>query len=253
MKKLLFISLTVLLFSCKKETINNYYTNGPIIVPSNNTTTLPSNVILNLDATNSTSNENGTYWFDLSGKGNHGTLRNGARFVNGSVNFDGNDDVVTLGIIPMYNSQLTVEAWIRTTDVTPKARSIVTSNTTGDFVFYASGNGYRTLTNFGTYFNSPFNSSCYGKVDISRNGWTHYVVTYSHIAEQVRIYIDGRLNAIHNRKGVLIPQYLSIGNLASRLDEGWKGEISIVRMYNTVISESQILSNYIQEKTKFGK
>lgn len=253
MKKLSLIFLTVLLFSCKKETINNYYTNGPIISPNNGVIPRPSNLILNLDATNPTSNENGSIWFDLSGNNYHATLKNGAKFLNGSVLFDGYDDVATLGTIRLYSTNLTVEAWVYTRDVEMKARSIITSNTSGDFVFYTVGDNRKRVTNFGTYMNQPFNSSCLGNVDISVNGWTHYVVTYDDLKKSVKVYIDGQLNTVYSRSGVLIPNNLSIGNLATKLDEGWKGNISIIRMYNITLTDYDISNNYMKEKSKFGK
>lgn len=253
MKKLSLIFLTIFLFSCKKETIVYYYTNNPIVGNNNTPTNLPSNLILNLDATNSRSNQNNMFWYDLSGNNFTARLENGATFVNGSVSFDGVNDVVTLGRIGGYSTQLTVEAWVRTTNTDRTARSIITSNNSGDFVLYTIGDNMFRYTNFGTFYNIPFQSSCFGNIDISRNGWTHYVVTYNNNDKRVMIYTDGINNMTYIRSGILDPGNLSIGNLSSRLDEGWKGEISIVRMYNKVLTPNEISTNYNNEKSKFGK
>jgi len=81
---------------------------------------IPTNLILHLDAGNSSSySGSGTTWTDLSGNNHDGTLTNGATFNdanNGSIVFDGSNDYVNLGT--QINSDIeltdvTISFWAR--------------------------------------------------------------------------------------------------------------------------------------------
>ena len=71
-------------------------------------------LVLNLDAANRRSFVSGsTVWYDLSGRGNTGTLNGGAGFNSangGSITFDGIDEYVSLPTLPVLTS-FTVEMW----------------------------------------------------------------------------------------------------------------------------------------------
>ena len=85
-----------------------------------NYTVISTNLILHLDAGNSSSySGSGTTWTDLSGNNHDGTLTNGPYFNsdnNGSIVFDGSDDYVNLGT--QINSDIeltdvTISFWAR--------------------------------------------------------------------------------------------------------------------------------------------
>jgi hypothetical protein len=92
--------------------VNNNYV-APVGPPS-----LVSDLVLDLDAGNSASYAGtGPTWTDLSGKGNHGTLTNGALYNSGnggSIVFDGIDDVISFGnILNMGLSSWTISCWAK--------------------------------------------------------------------------------------------------------------------------------------------
>lgn len=95
-----------------------------------------SNLDLYLDANNSVSNPgSGSTWFDLSGNGRNGTLRNGAVFgVSQSISYvdlDGTNDDISCGNVLNYTSQdFSISCWVRVTSGNSSTfNSIIFSNT----------------------------------------------------------------------------------------------------------------------------
>jgi hypothetical protein len=230
-------------------------TNTPTITP-----TTQSNLLVYLDSGNLSSYPTtGSTWTDLAGGNNNATLFNSPTYssnYSGILSFD--DASLEYGTIPNIGnlSNWTVEVWFRlTTALTGKVTSIVsnqfdlvnklnfsigTNNAPGSYnlaVGYYNG-AWRTTTGFVPQINV----------------WYQVVGTYD--GSTIRQYVNGSasggtLNYVGtSQSGGEVrlmrrwDETLTSGNLAD-------GDLAIVKIYNTVLSGTQVLQNYNDTYTRF--
>jgi len=198
----------------------------------------------------------GTTWYDLSSGGNNGTLTNGPTYssVNGgSIVFDGVDDKV---ICP-NNSNINFNA---SQSFTTCCWAYLTANS-GYEVFMAKhvgGTGY--IPNLLWYGSTPelrwwFN----GEVNVTYTSNKTYLNQWRFICMSIErpsnigyIFEDGILVAsgsISSSSPANSGQ-LQIGN--DDFGSALSGRISIVQIYNRLLSSSEILQNYNAQKGRFG-
>lgn len=226
--------------------------NGPRIVTSG--------LVLNLDAADRNSYVSGsTIWNDLSGNGNNGTLTNGPTFSSangGSIVFDGVDDYADINNTVGNGSNVSLEAWFRTTQTTPW-RHLLVKGSSGQFQ-YALRFGFSTASDINVIAWQA-GSSNYAAVSstgiVANNGNWYHVVGIIVEGVGVFIYINGVLNnsslittGTYNKNGT------SILKLASRDDDGTKfnGNIGNVKIYNRALSAQEVAQNYNATKTRYG-
>ena len=217
---------------------------------------LPSGLILNLDASNSSSySGSGSTWTDISGENNSGTI-SGATFSSDHFSFDGSNDYINLNAHRSDFALQTFTASLRvridgTTGTTSTMFNVDGSDSqaygrgywfnygpgaTGVSITHGSGDGSwegtGTSTSGGTL-----------------NSW-HNITMRVQGGGTIDFYTDG--NKVHT--GSVSPAAISYTNLISAWVGGkydganppdyWKGDVQKVHFYNRALSDSEISSAY---------
>jgi len=203
-------------------------------------------LVLDLDAgMNSSFNNTGTTWNDLSGNGKNATAQNGVGYItsNGSgLTFDGTDDHFIISQRET-SSQFTYEAFLMPTNVSKDQMYAGTTSDgfylriTGSKAFLSiSAGSQRTLTHDTT---------------LQNNQVYHIVSIYNGV--QLKIYVNNVLTS-----GTVINATMSawgvdrIGRWRDVDQRSFVGNIYCLRAYNRELSESEILQNYNALKHRFG-
>ena len=216
--------------------------------------------MLNLDEADPASySGSGTTWTDLSGNNNHGTLSaNNAGslpvFQNGSLYFNGSTSYVSIAssVIP-NTSSWTLSTWVKSPSG-GYAEMINTRNasTLTGFLLTSRGDGIRAqLNNPGIQQFEPNSSST-----IMDNTWHLIKITVDVSINQMKWYVDNNLiNTIDFSAGSLTGQ----GNFVIGWDYAWgggaeyfRGNIATVSVYNSVLSSSDVTTNFNALKSRFG-
>ena len=227
--------------------------NGIIAGKSENIVT--SGLILNLDASNSSSYiGSGTAWNDLSGNGNHATLINGVGYSSiygGVMLFDGVDDYAQVNSFTTPSS-FTLSTWVNIdySNSDTYAR-IVEKGLNNDFTLCLNKVSSANLNTFqlgdgNTLLTSNINSNFqYITVTVDNTGGNNYTVTY---------YLNGvykSIAGINIVRNTSQPLYIGSNPLALAVTSLF-GQVGQVIMYNRVISNSEDIINFNKTKTKFG-
>ena len=208
-------------------------------------------LVLCLDAGNPLSYTPGdSLWKDLSGNGNNGTLT-GASYIadnKGTINFDGNDSVAlskTMSQMGVSDTSFTVCCFCN--------RSSSSNFFTGYLGF--SGPTVSLLSTNNVFLNVYATSgSRYLVVTASpkpEDVWAHF--SFSINANIVKTYFNGILS----NTTTMDSNIQSVQNIVFSLGAGYGyyyyiGSISQVLMYDTVLSDDQILQNYLASKGRYG-
>jgi hypothetical protein len=237
-------------------------------------------LVLYLDAANQKSYPGaGAVWNDLSNQGNGGTLTNGPTFDssnNGSIQFDGVDDYITLGnifndIIAGPGKQFTIVCSFSPKSTTNRvligkySDSGVGENGRQFAIFARDlGAGFKVDVIFSTNLN--------GFVNIVRSDTTlsineNYILTVTYDDTQstslnkVNIYINGILS------GKTIPFTGTFGPIAtgpaqfgigssitstSNTTYHYSGKVFNAMLYDHILSTDKILQNYNATKSRFN-
>jgi hypothetical protein len=236
------------------------------IVTASATTDAPisSGLILDLDATRSTS-FTGSTWKDLSGSGNNFTLYNSPVIAGGAVTFNGTQYARSTSALNFstYNS-VTVEIILKVTG-TPIEAAVFESSanwntSSGGFGLFANTNGGVVTNNmFHTHHNteSPRNY-----IVSTTSEWMSHTNIYSRIAD-----LEGRLTYVNGNLVGFTNDYINYtANGLTQTGAGafyngyfyiaarggsssfFKGEIVSLRIYNRKLTPAEITSNYNKDK-----
>ena len=230
-----------------------YY--GPTIVTSG--------LVLYLDAANKLSYPGtGTVWKDLSGNSNTGTLTNGPTFSAGnlgSIVFDGTNDYVNVPYNSILNTPngATYEVWIKPTVATTGPflnRGTSDSGATPDnprFIALSTGALY---FDWNSSSSDVYLQTATGVVTM---GSWNQVIGLATPSAQLRTFVNGvetsystRVNSLPS---TLINTSTSLEIGAATYYQFFNGSIAIVRLYNRVLSTTEILRNYNATKSRFGR
>lgn len=202
----------------------------------------------------------GTAWTDLSGNGYNGTLTNGPTFSNancGCIVFDGVNDYVAGGNLGSFYSQGTISYWMYSTAV-ENYRNPFTTNYNGvnvgiRFEQYTTSSPYGGFSvvignDAGTYTGFSYSPSAI----LTVNSWYNVVLVWNTVTNIATGYLNGDLkfNSSHTYWATTLPA-IAIGNGFSG-DRYFKGNISSVRIYNRVLSATEVLLSYNETKSRFG-
>ena len=218
---------------------------------------LTSGLILNLDSKDSTSfswtstgTTLSTTWNDLSGNNNHFStfgdpeydINKGVVFKNGQT-----ADYFMKSSFPHPTTTFTDEFFIktsRTTNSTWKSYNYSGNDNHGLMMFYQSTNSILLGMPGADYYTG---------VSFADGNWHHLVRTSNRTSGEQIIYIDG-VNVYQNTReaGSLISTngYYNIGqemdSPGGSLDanQAFEGYIPVVRMYNKVLTSSEVTQNY---------
>jgi hypothetical protein len=184
---------------------------------------------------------------DLSGNNKNGNLTNGASFSSAGVasfDLDGTDDYISIGTLS-YSNNVTVEAWVNTTN--PIGWDDIIAGGCGDLLFGVDSSDTGTVS-WGGQCNSPF-SPVTSTTSISDGRWHHVVGTYN--GSTAAIYVDGILERSLARSGSFTPGTIAVGS-AGGGGEHFSGNVAIARIYATALTAEQVLQNYNTQKGRFG-
>lgn len=238
-----------------------------------------SGLILYLDAANPKSYPgSGTAWFDLSGSNNHFTLYNSPTLAQGALNFNGSNQYArsTQTLNLSVYSYATVEIWFKVNSAGYVGMVLEhTGNwnsNSGGFGLYSNSNGGSPVTNLHhTNHNSLPSSSPSGGARnyLATMGtqFTQHVNQFSKANDSTGrlTYVNSLLTAYDVNTGggsygteTATTTSMSLANdylyLASRGGGSlWlSGQISIVKVYATKLSQDLISQNYNATRGRYG-
>ena len=212
-------------------------------------------LVLCLDAGNTKSYPgSGTTWTDLTSNVNNGTLVNSPSFNNsnvGSFVFNGTNNYVSSFPIQISGTDSkTIEVWFNS-GTTSRAGLCGTTGNVGV-------NGWsflinRTTAGNLTYFHNG-GSILQVSAGISINTWYQVVAVYNSTTAVGTLYLNG-LQVGSPLSSFSAMSTSSFNGVIGTEDQGlispFKGNISIVRIYNRALSASEILQNYNATKARF--
>ena len=217
-----------------------------------------SGLVLHLSGFDRTSYPaSGTTWTDLSGNGYTGTLTNGPTFNStggGSIVFDGVDDYVNLPasstIISLPINAISLECWAKTIN-----------NTTNGYIAFVSINSFSsTLCNLWFSNTGEVNLSfASGRIyslkspNFYNDGQWHHIIGIFSTINGIKLYVDTVLVATNTRNltNSIGSGSTVLGNNAL-LNQPFNGSISMFRIYNIELSETQISQNFNVDRWRFG-
>jgi hypothetical protein len=227
---------------------------------------IQNNLIMYLDSSISASYPaSGTVWTDLSPVGNNGTLVNGVAYnssFNGILNFDGINDYVSIpnNFINWTSGQsFTISVWFRTT-----TSGIILGQQNGpnptqtDAYVPAIYVGTDGKIHISAFWGGATDNKSISTVSVTDNNWKNITVVF--VNGEQRSYLNGQIysSLAKGQVSYTSTYYYFIGS--GRYD-GWSdsnfnpyfnGDIPVIMVYDTALSNAEVLSNYNALKTRFG-
>jgi hypothetical protein len=223
--------------------------------------TLMNGLIFYVDAANKKSYPGtGTTWFDLTKNGNNGTLINGATFSSsngGCIVLDGVNDYVSFGTTGIAPSSATIEVWFSTpTNYSSQSGYIIAIDNLDNPELRFAINAMKCrfdLFDDGAYIVTGSGTA----PSFSTNVWTHMVATLtngSQVGYQNGQQIVTGTGSYTGSSNTNVGEF-SVGTY-NRPSTGYggyfNGNISLIRIYNRVLSASEILQNFNATRGRYG-
>ena len=214
-----------------------------------------SGLVLCLDAANKVSyTGSGTSWYDLSGNGYNGTLTNGPTFSNingGTLNFDGTDDYATFGNVLANLTNLSLECFVKFGIQSTSFNGIISKTlSNADGYEIRTSNGATSTTTI-VEFRYVGDNASIGFGTLTNGIWYHLIATGTNGSQKT--YINGAqaysntvaLSPSANSNSLVIGK-LAYAGLYANMSMGY------ARIYNRVLTATEVLQNYNATKTRFG-
>lgn len=199
---------------------------------------------------------------DLSGNNNTATLGSGPTVdasdpthnpAEGSLVFDGNDDVLQTSLASNFSDSITFEVWFKRSANTPTGggeiqdRLITTYSNSGaddrlalgvqDTTVQALSNGSQITTHDSDFIPGPL--------------WQLATLTYDESSQTGNLYANGALQQTFQEN--LTPSSNNLIQIGSAFNSKfYEGEIGVIRIYNRALNNAEVLNNFIQEDSRFG-
>ena len=216
-----------------------------------NPTLVTSGIVLALDAANIKSYPgSGTTWLDLSGSGNTGTFTNGPTFSSsnqGSIVFDGTDDIVTTSLSATLS--FTWSVWFKTNVLASGYRNII-SVPTGAYMLMLLD---ISTNNMGFWSSDGMNGGSLGVDSLSTNTWYNAVLVREGdgISGGYKAYLNSVFKGSANTSTWTIANTISLGGRTDA-SQYLNGNIAQVAIYNTALNQDQINQNFYAYRGRFG-
>ena len=225
--------------------------NGPKIVSDG--------LILSLDASDRNSySGSGAAWNDLSGNGLNVTLANSPTYITNpnSLLFDGVNAYGVTGNNTLNSStnSLSFDFWVKPTGTSTASQTILGKDLN-------SGAPGHLLIRRTTSIDLKYNVAKGGQINAANffvgsiDSWLNIQITYNYTTGDYNIYKNGVLyqntpNSITTFPPTTAPIYISSFGFGGFLP--WTGNISVCKMYNRVLSATEVLQNYNALKSRFN-
>lgn len=202
-------------------------------------------LVLHLDAGVKESYSGDTVWRDLSGRGNNGTLTNGPLFSSdngGAIVFDGINDYVSGAISGINaNNGSSISIWTKTSLNTLQVIASYDSGTSDGFRIQI----YNNFLNYTLGFVNDYITVA----NIADGLWKN--ITATTYGSTCLFYVNNILINTFNIGNMLgtINQF-RIGGLNTSYN--YNGSISLIKLYNRVLSASEISQNFNALRNRFG-
>jgi hypothetical protein len=246
--------------------VNNYQKNHNLISNSgisfrrndtniSNNSLILTNLVLNLDAGNTYSYSGpGNTWYDTSGYNNNFIINTGTYISTPIVCFQNGVFSQTTG--NFLGNDMTIQSWINTTSngngnshwMQMQIMSAETPGSASDFGFGVNQNGQLQ------WGNGPSDGSITSTNVVNTGNWINVAVTRNKATGNINLYINGvNINSgtLDSGNSLTSNNNLIIG---SGTDGGknWIGYMNNILAYTSVLTDSDILSNYNNQKTIYG-
>ena len=195
----------------------------------------------------------GTTWYDLSGNGHnadifgsptHGELGGAKCFILDAVGkrFNANTDNNN------SSNDVTLEAWIypSETELTSGDRGCIIQGS----IYLSWVKSSRALSNY--WYQATQNGYHNTSTTMDRERWHHIMSVWNSSDGNLYQYINGVLVGT-------VSTVATSGSYYTDLNIGWEGDgrqfsggISVIKVYNNVVSGEQVLQNYNAQKGRFG-
>ena len=212
---------------------------------------IPDGLMYHIDPSNPKSYAGyGTIIYDMSGNGNTSYFTNGALYQNyqkGVVNVDGIDDYIST---PLFNltSPITVSAWVKNVineGIVFSASGGGVGYGNGEYIFYYEN---KTIVIQGANSGAKY----YQFPQLNLNQWSNLVMTRD-ASNNMSVYLNGigSTTGAQNYSNTL--QMNQIGRYSAFYNQyNVKGSIGEVKIYNRVLSATEVLQNYNAQKSRFN-
>ena len=218
-------------------------------------------LVLNVDAAQLRSYPTtGTTWSDLSGNGINGTLTNTPTFNSangGSIAFNGTNQYVVMQENSALNTQtLTLEVWFKANSTSQNGFLFEKGNVNTQYSLFIEGSN--NTINFRQYLTNLSNFSTITiptSTNINTTNWFQIVGTFT--SGSRCIYINGVLKNSDTRTGTIATNtngasIATYGGFNGSRGYYYNGNIGSVRVYNRVLSATEVAQNYNAIKSRFG-
>jgi len=217
-------------------------------------------LVFNLDAGFTPSYpKNGNTWYGVRNT-NNGSFINGPTFNTsngGSIVFDGVNDRIDFStniFTGLQNTGISIDAWIYPISNLSSQQLIVGAWSQS----VANDQAGLFIINSGPFIavaNGSAPESGFGGGTLSLNQWQYVVGTWN-TNRTYKTYINGSLVSTGTQTGdgynTIGASLFRVGGQAQGENRYFNGRISITRIYNKVLSDSEILQNYNAQKGRFG-
>ena len=163
---------------------------------------------------------------------------------NNTFSFDGSSNNLSIGSFSGYSTNITCEAWFKTTSGATWKN--IVCGPTNDVIFTVNGG----LLNFGCQGSTPIPHANYSTTTVNTGAWFHGVATYD--GSNVRIYINGNLESTNARTGIITSGAKNIGSNSGGSSEYFNGTIATVRVYNRALSAAEVQQNFNAHRGRYG-
>ena len=222
--------------------------------PSGNTTSpsssqLPSGLILRWSFDSSTIS--GNMVTDLSGSNMNGTIQGNVKVITGqsgqALQFNGTNSSVQNYAAAPFTSNLTLSAWINTTNAARDEAIIARYDAAGPgtgYIFRTDANGHLEMV-FGAYNGGSISSPLVDTAIVNDGRW-HHVAAVITLGKGVQFYVDGNATAnVPAKISALDSGVFNVGmNSYTPFGNYFTGTIDEVQVYNRALASNEISTVY---------
>ena len=203
-------------------------------------------LLLHLDAGNPTSYPgSGTTWIDLSGNGNNGTLQNTPTYSSangGTLVFNGTNQYVNTTFTTTGGQAVTYAGWVYDTQTVDGTYKNFMDNRTQSPMIWWNTSG---RIEFDGIINGGFTTTL-----VYRNQWVYVALSKPSGSSSASYYVNGFL--VGTGTAYSTPTQTPTWLNREGGSGSWKGNCSIIQVYNRALTATEITQNFDALKGRYG-